>query len=427
GNFNGTADFDPGAGIFNISASSAIGAMFVFKVDAGGNFVWAKAFDGSTSINMPMDIDASGNLYIAGSFNNPVDFDPGAGSFILTPAGDYDLFFTKLNAAGNFVWAKRIGAGGRDLIEDLSLDAAGNIYSTGNFENTVDFDPDACTTNLISSGLEDGFILKLNGAGNFIWAKQFGGADQDIGSSISINTSGAIYTVGYFLSVNVDFDFGPGVFNLSTKVNPSGSNSESNFILKMSQGIPGPPIVTINQAAAQADPTGTSPINFTVVFNEPVTGFATGDVTLSGTAGATTATVTGSGTTYNVAVSGMIANGTVIATIAASVATNAVGTGNLASTSTDNTVTYTGIVNPPPTTGFKIYPNPVIKILHIDFATIPAEAIVQVYNVTGQLLNTWALPNLNNQISMAAYNAGIYFVRVKEGDTVIATEKIVKQ
>jgi hypothetical protein len=96
--------------------------------------------------------------------------------------------------------------------------------------------------------------------------------------------------------------------------------------------------VTINQAAGQADPTGTSPINFTVVFTHAVTNFSTGDVTLSGTAGATTATVTGSGTTYNVAVSGMTSTGTVIASIAAGVASDAAGNLNTASTSTDNTV-----------------------------------------------------------------------------------------
>ena len=67
------------------------------------------------------------------------------------------------------------------------------------------------------------------------------------------------------------------------------------------------PAVTINQAAGQSDPTNTSPINFTVVFSASVADFATGDVTLTGTAGATTATVTGSGTTYNVAISGMTA------------------------------------------------------------------------------------------------------------------------
>jgi hypothetical protein len=100
------------------------------------------------------------------------------------------------------------------------------------------------------------------------------------------------------------------------------------------------PMVTINQAAAQDDPTNASPINFTVVFSEVVTDFATGDVSLSGTAGATTATVTGSGTTYNVAVSGMTGDGTVIATIAADQAHDAASNGNEASTSTDNTVTY---------------------------------------------------------------------------------------
>ncbi|MEO6254198.1 MAG: M36 family metallopeptidase, partial [Ferruginibacter sp.] len=113
------------------------------------------------------------------------------------------------------------------------------------------------------------------------------------------------------------------------------------------------PTVTINQAAAQPDPTSNSPINFTVVFNQVVTGFATGDVVLTGTAGATLGTVTGSGTTYNVAVTGMVASGTVIATVPAGVAVNAALDPNNASTSTDNTVTYNFIlgctsVNPIP-------------------------------------------------------------------------------
>lgn len=120
------------------------------------------------------------------------------------------------------------------------------------------------------------------------------------------------------------------------------------------------PTVTINQAAGQSDPTNNSPINFTVVFSETVTGFATGDVTLSGTAGATTATVTeiapNDGTTYNVAVSGMTTDGTVIATIGAGVAVDITKNPNGASTSTDNTITYnTGL---PDTTIDSNPPNP---------------------------------------------------------------------
>lgn len=111
------------------------------------------------------------------------------------------------------------------------------------------------------------------------------------------------------------------------------------------------PTVTINQAAGQPDPTNTAPINFTVVFDQPVIGFATGDVVLSGTAGANVAIVTGGPTTYNIAVVGMTTCGTVIANIPAGVCTNTLTQPNLASTSTDNTVTYTAlpsIVNPVP-------------------------------------------------------------------------------
>jgi CSLREA domain-containing protein len=100
------------------------------------------------------------------------------------------------------------------------------------------------------------------------------------------------------------------------------------------------PTVTINQAAGQSDPTTSAPINFTIVFSEPVNGFETGDVTFFGTAGPTTAIVTGSGATYNVAIAGMTQSGTVTATIGAGVATDAAGNPNTASTSTDNTVTF---------------------------------------------------------------------------------------
>jgi predicted outer membrane repeat protein len=114
-----------------------------------------------------------------------------------------------------------------------------------------------------------------------------------------------------------------------------------------------PPRVTIDQASGQADSTSTSPIHFTAVFDEPVTGFTDPDVNLSGTAGATTVVVTkqapNDGTTYDVAVSGMTTSGTVIASIPANAAQDFALNGNTASTSTDNTVTYTALDTTPPT------------------------------------------------------------------------------
>jgi len=152
----------------------------------------------------------------------------------------------------------------------------------------------------------------------------------------------------------------------SIKLNTGGSRilfaaylGDSNFNASTSAGEPHfvdniPPAVTIDQASGQSDPTSTSPIHFTAIFSEPVTGFTSTGVSVSSTAGATTTTVTqvapNDGTTYDVAVSGMSANGTVTATITAGVAQDGVGNLNTASTSTDNTVTFVFDSTPPNTT-----------------------------------------------------------------------------
>jgi LPXTG-site transpeptidase (sortase) family protein len=105
-----------------------------------------------------------------------------------------------------------------------------------------------------------------------------------------------------------------------------------------------PPSVSIEQASGQPDPTNVSPINFTVIFSEPVTGFDENDISLSGTAGAATANVTeifpNDGTTYNVAVSGMALDGDVTASVIADAAEDGTGNKSTAFTSADNTVTF---------------------------------------------------------------------------------------
>ena len=104
-----------------------------------------------------------------------------------------------------------------------------------------------------------------------------------------------------------------------------------------------PLTVTINQASGQAGVTDSAPIHFTAVFSEPVNDFTTGDVTLAGTAGATTAIVTnpsGDLMTYDVAVSNMARDGSVTVGIATGVAHDLAGNPNAASTSTINTVNY---------------------------------------------------------------------------------------
>ncbi len=171
-----------------------------------------------------------------------------------------------------------------------------------------------------------------------------GDVTRDRGTAVSDPGLGLVRInsgLGFYLVDQVLWDA-----SLTTQLNQKAQRYLCTLVTHCLDTLPPPapdtvaPTVTINQAIGQADPTEASPIYFTVVFSEPVTDFTTGDVALSGSAGATTATVTGSGTTYGVAVSGMTSIGTVIASIAAAAAHDAAGNPNVASTSTDHTVTF---------------------------------------------------------------------------------------
>lgn len=84
--------------------------------------------------------------------------------------GTWDVFILKLDANGNFIWGRDPWGGSDDVGASIATDAAGNVYTTGRFVNTVDFDPGAGTFNLNSGGLYGSFILKLDAAGIFSWA-----------------------------------------------------------------------------------------------------------------------------------------------------------------------------------------------------------------------------------------------------------------
>lgn len=208
GYFQGTSDFDPGTGVFNLTSNGSAD-YFVQKLDASGNFLWAKSIGGSLAdYCYTITVDALGNIYTSGYFQGTVDFDPGVGAFNLTSAGGFDVFIQKLDAAGNFLWAKSLGGSNFDRGESITLDGSGNVYTTGSFFGTVDFDPGAATFNLTSAGT-DAFVLKLDNDGNFLMAKSFG----EDAKSIKVDALGNIYTSGT-LSGTADYDPGPGIFNL---------------------------------------------------------------------------------------------------------------------------------------------------------------------------------------------------------------------
>ncbi|PKP45079.1 MAG: hypothetical protein CVT94_19010 [Bacteroidetes bacterium HGW-Bacteroidetes-11] len=239
GIFEGTVDFDPGAGTANLT-SVEFTDVFVQKLDAYGNFLWARSFGGSSSDQgLSITLDASGNVYTTGFFQWTVDFDPGAGTADLTSVRGSDVFVQKLDASGNFLWAKSFGGYSDDYGYSIAVDASENVYTTGYFERTVDFDPGVGTANLTSVGARDVFVQKLDVSGNFLWAKSFGGSSYDIGHSIKVDASGNVYTTGYF-ERTVDFDPGAGTANLtsagSTDVFVQKLDTSGNFLWAKSFG-----------------------------------------------------------------------------------------------------------------------------------------------------------------------------------------------
>jgi len=213
GYFSGSVDFDPGTGNFSMTAING-SAIFVQKLNASGNFLWAKKIDGANlKEGKSIVADNNGNVYITGYFSDIVDFNPGLSVAILaTGPNDHNAFILKLNPAGNFVWVRGIGGSGQEQGLSINLDGAGNVYTAGTFEGTVDFNPGPGTFSLTSNGGQDGFVQKLNSSGNFLWAKSLGSTEADGITGLTTDPTGNVCLTGYFRGT-VDLDPGLGVDN----------------------------------------------------------------------------------------------------------------------------------------------------------------------------------------------------------------------
>lgn len=220
GFFTGVCDFDPGPGVFNLTGST-VQDMYLVKYSPTGNFIWAKAFSPISILaqvqhQISMKIDQLGNIYLTGSYRDSIDWDPGPGTYVM-PSTTHSIFVVKLNTSGNLVWAKNFLSASTFLSASycLDIDAMNNVYSTGFFTGTVDFDPGPGVSNLVSNGDNDIYISKLDANGNFVFVKQIGSIGSDMGVNLMIGNGGSIYTNGR-VSGTPDLDPGAGTFTFST-------------------------------------------------------------------------------------------------------------------------------------------------------------------------------------------------------------------
>jgi gliding motility-associated-like protein len=270
GNLVGTADFDPGAGSFNLTSSAGSVDIFVCKLDNDGKFVWAKRMgaSGEERANC-ISVDPLGNVYTTGYFRNTVDFDPGAGIYSLTSAGNQEIFISKLDANGNFVWATRTGNTGTDEGYSVYADNIGNVYLTSFFYGTVDFDPTCTTFNLTSGGSTDVFIQKLSyTAAHSITS--FTPVSGLVGSSVTItgtnfatphsintvrfNGAIAVVTSGSTTTLVATVPAGATSGAISVRIGCTTVNSLTNFTVTV------PPVPTITSFTPSSGPIGTTVI-----------------------------------------------------------------------------------------------------------------------------------------------------------------------
>jgi hypothetical protein len=206
GTFAGTADLDPSPAVTRSFTSQGETDIFLARLAPSGDLLSVTTLGGAEAdLASGMALDARGNLYLGGAFKGSIDFDPGAGATVLASADgsdEYrsDAFVASYAPGGALRWARRIGRqGGGEYLAALATDAAGNVYATGAFSGTVDFDPGPGVSNLTGSSGDfnaEAYVLKLDTGGNFQWARDFGEHRSSVGWALDTDAAGNVLFAG---------------------------------------------------------------------------------------------------------------------------------------------------------------------------------------------------------------------------------------
>ncbi|OQP60372.1 hypothetical protein A3860_33880 [Niastella vici] len=224
GAFNGTVDFDAGAGSATLTSNGG-SDIFITRYDASGNYTWAKNIGNpGTDNSLGIATDQTNYLYITGYYYGTVDFDPGASVSSLTASGGSDVYVAKYDLSGNYVWSKSMGGSGNDVSSNITVNGNGDVYISGYFAGTADFDPSTATANVTASGTSDYFLARYNASGNYIAAKSMEATTVKNISGLVVDAGGNVFTTGYFKGT-VDFDPDAPVYNLVSM------NSSSDIFL----------------------------------------------------------------------------------------------------------------------------------------------------------------------------------------------------
>jgi hypothetical protein len=240
GDFYFSKNFAADFGGSDVKAPDILGFnnIFITRINADGAYGWTKKLgEKGHAYGRDVSVDSSGNVYVAGYFmSNPAspalnfaaDF---GGSDVRASVGDYDICVTRINANGTYGWTRTMGGAGADYGYGVSVDAGGNVYTTGYFTGAVDFASGFGGSDLkTSAGDRDIFVSRISSGGAYGWTKRIGGGDFDIGRDISADSGGNVYVTGWFFgAVNFAEDFGEN----DSKMAFGSENAQGIFITRL--------------------------------------------------------------------------------------------------------------------------------------------------------------------------------------------------
>ncbi len=507
-------DFDPGSSTHDVFPTGVMSYnIWVSKLDSNGNYMWLSNFpvnnDGTGKVFAKQN--NSGEVFVAGRFNQTADFDPGAGTYTMSPTVSDNGFYAKLNSNGTFAWAKQL-TGITGQFTDIEADSQGNLLLIGNNSNTgfyiakvsgstgnmiwmkkinssyvtlnamtldntpkililgviagnvaADVDPSTTGTYTISgTGLFSAspFVLKLDTAGNFIWAKVFNDYSSSSGangsnpvSDIQTDNLNNVYVSGQS-RILIDFDPSPSSVdtirpkNNSTDIYVVSLDANGNHNWAKQYGGSGNDYTTRLLIGSNNDvfiatemPTSSYDIDFdpgAATYTVPYSNFgantnmALNHLTSTGNFVAASFFVSNySNDNDNMNGLALTSGGNVIATGEYNCGNGGnywvdfdpgAGTvneygGNIFILKLLNGTngTITGIkTNEPLISNLLIYPNPVKDLLYIkdEFGTINGNIQLSIINVFGQEILPPLLYN-QNEINVSSLPAGTYFVKME--------------
>lgn len=211
GSFEFDFDINPNPTESEILTANNGRDLFVQKLDVNGDLIWGKQIELQTDrhnrdVTSVLDVTSTGEVVIAGTFQDTIDLDLGAGTDFVYSPDMPSVYIIKLDAQGNSIWTSTIVGQGGDLkCPIVHIDYDDNIYLQGFFQDTLDFNPGFGIENVFpENGNLAVFILKLDENGNYTWVSTIETEGISDYMGLDVDVFGHIYSgISYFLTAEV--------------------------------------------------------------------------------------------------------------------------------------------------------------------------------------------------------------------------------